>query len=271
MIVPWKHCSAARVASVSVVVALAGAACRDTDPPPTHYRDLGTDGTLLLPVSPPPYAISKVQNARADWYPFTEPSEMEAEARPGDDEDEAWKTEVEAEIRELIEQYNETASDRNVEDLLEYHVSEQSEALKPLLETSFSIAAKVTELGDGLREKLPDAADRIAGALAGFGDPSGDVFVVESLSVVSDTEVTAKLPGGGLSPTCRFVVVEDEWYIDMAGVDTERTKPALDAALAGFDGWLQKLTSGELTAEDVLVQIEAAAARSSDMGSAETD
>jgi len=251
-------------AIVFMCVTLSGVGCRDTDPPPTYYGDLGTDGTLLLPVPSPQYAISKVDDAQADWHPVAKPGErVEEEAEEEDvdeSEDETSTTETEAEIRELIEAYNELAAERSMDDLLEYYVPEQQETLRPLLETSFNIAEKVAELADALTAKLPDAEERIRAALAGAGGSPSGVLVVESLNVVSDTEVTGPLAAGGLAPTCRFVVSDEEWFIEMPQADAAKTKSELDAVLARFSGWVESLSSGGVSAEELLVQIEAASA-----------
>ena len=250
-------------AVVFLCVALSGVGCRDTDPPVTHYGDLGTDGTLLLPVRSPPYAISKVDDAQADWHPVTDPDEQveEEEEDADESEDETSTTETEAEIRELIEAYNEVAAERSMDDVLEYYLPEQQETLRPLLETSFNMAGKAAELAEALIQKLPDAEERIRAALAGVEGHASGVLVVESLSVVSDTEVMGPLAAGGLAPTCRFVVSDDEWFIEMPQADAGKTKPELDAALARFGGWLESLSSGGVSAEELLVQIEAASAK----------
>jgi hypothetical protein len=273
MILPGKRHSR-WVLVVSVCVAAAGVACRETEPPRTHYADLGTDETLLLPAPSPPYALSKVTDAKAEWHAVADRGAKE-EAPAADEDDEAEEglstAETEAEIRELIQQYNETAAEGDVEGLLEYYVPDQQDALKPLLETEVAIGKKATELSDALKAKLPDAEQQIESALGRIDGASGSVFVIESLTVVSDTEVTVQVPTSALNPTCRFVVSDDEWFIDLQSADAGTIKPGLDSVLGQLTGWLASVSSGDIPAEDVLAQIEAAQADDAEGAPAETD
>lgn len=243
------------------LVAAGNIGCRDSDPPRPHYRDVGTGGTVLLPVPPPKYVITDPNAGTADWHPFRDPSEEPPEPEAVDEDEEsggeASTEEIEAEIRELIADYNAIAADKDIEELLGYHLEEQQEALKPVLEAGFALLEKLPELASALEAKLPDRADRIAEVLAQLGDPGGDVLSVESLTVDDDTTVTAKLSGGVVGSSCRFVLIEDEWFVEMPdAVDYAVMKTVLEAARAGCDGWLAGLSSGEASAEEVLTQIE---------------
>ncbi len=237
------------------LVAAGNISCRDSDPPRPHYRDVGTEGTVLLPVPPPKYVITDPDAGTADWHPFRDPSEEPVEGEESGGE--ASTEEVEVEIRELITDYNAIAADKDIEELLGYHLEEQQEALEPVLEAGFALLEKLHELASALEAKLPDRADRIAELLARLGDPGGDVLSVESLTVDDDTTVTAKLSGRVVGSSCRFVLIEDEWFIEMPDtVDYAMMKTVLEAARAGCDGWLAGLSSGEASAEEVLAQIE---------------
>jgi hypothetical protein len=243
---------------VFALIATSVIGCKDSEPVRPHYRDLGTEGTLLLPTGRPKYVIADLTAGTADWHPFREPTDEAEEAGDQDSDGEVAKDEVEAEIRELIADYNGIAADKDIEELLNYHIEEQQEGLKPVIEVGFTLAEKLPQLAAALEEKLPDDADRITAALARHGDPTGSLLFVESLTVVDDAEVTAELSGVALGSTCRFVVIEDEWFIEMPdAVDYAQIKQALDTVLASCDTWLTALSSAEGSAEEVLAQVEA--------------
>ena len=163
--------------------------CRDSDPPRTHYRDLGPEGTLLRPAGSPKYAITDPRTPTADWYPFRDPTEEAEEPADEDSGGEAWKAEIEAELRELIADYNALAADKDIEELLAYHSEEQQEELKPIIEAGFTLAERLPQLAAAFEEKLPDHTERITSALARLGDPAGKTLSVESITVVDDTHV----------------------------------------------------------------------------------
>ena len=242
------------------LIAISVIGCRDSDPPRTHYRDLGPEGTLLLPAGSPKYAITDPRTPTADWYPFRDPAEEAEEPADADATGEGWKAEIEAELRELVADYNALAADKDIEELLAYHSEEQQEELKPIIEAGFTLAERLPQLAAAFEEKLPDHAERIASALAHLGDPGGKMLSVKSITVVDDNEATAKLSGGTLGSTCRFVVSDDEWFIEVPGaVDYAEMKSAADTTVTSCDGWLTALSSGEASAEEVLAQLEAMA------------
>jgi hypothetical protein len=219
----------------------------------------------LLPAGSPKYAIADAKVGTADWHPFRDPAERAAApAEESDDQDVAGDEpagesgdELEAEIRDLIADYNDVAVEKDVDEMLTYHREDQQDGIRPIIEAGFTLRDKLPNLLAALKDKLPDSGDRIAAAVALLGDPTGNVLAVESLSVVNDSELTAKLSGGVLGSTCRFVLIDDEWFIAIPDtVDLSALKPTLDTALAGFDEWVETLSGDEGSAEDVLVQIE---------------
>ncbi len=60
----WKF------SAIGLIVAAFGG-CRDSNPPPAFYRNLGSDDVLLLPVASVTHDVSLVKGS-ADWVPFRE-------------------------------------------------------------------------------------------------------------------------------------------------------------------------------------------------------
>lgn len=247
------------------------AACRDTDPPPSHYRDLGDGGgTILLPTASV-RLDANLKDGQATWRSFREPGSQEpgqvetASSDRGDDSEDSGEggmgdegDTVAAEIRELLVEFNEIAVDGTTADLLEFFVEDQQDAVTEWLEAEAVIVTKLGALRAALAEKLPDEADRIAAAFAPMEAITGRDLVVETLKVVSETEVVGQLPPGSPLPTCRFIIVDDEWYMEFPGLtDFASVKPILDASLLGFDTLVKALAGGMLPADQVLAQFEA--------------
>ncbi len=229
--------------------------CRDVAPPPTYNRDLG-DGTVLLPPVRSARQDAELRDGTAEWHKFSKFEAVEeetAEAEVGEEE----AGEVEAEIRELIAEYNEFVAERDLDEFLEYHVEEQHETVKALFEADAAMMGKFAGLRSLLDEKLPEKRDRVATVFDRLEAKSKEGLVVESLTVVSDVEVTGKLAPGGPAPTCRFLVVDDEWYLEIPELpDPVQLKPALDMVMATLDTLAQGLESGQLLPEQVLGQVE---------------
>ena len=253
----------------SIVLALPG--CRDTEPTPSHYRDLGDGGRILLPGGSPWYEVRTERRSSAEWVPFREPDfEAVAEgtetprgpATSGTGAPAARGAErIEAEIRDLIDEYNEIAAEGDFEELLEYHVEAQQDAIKAMFDAAVAMMEKLEALRAAFKEKLPDEAQRIDAVVDLLTRSAGSIdLVIDSLTVVSNTEVMGKPPAGSPQPTCRFKLVDDEWYVETPDLpDFSQLKPQIDMLLATFDGWIQGVESGQLPAAALLQQVEAQA------------
>ena len=239
-----------------VALALAVVAgCRDVDPPRPYNQDLG-DGTVLLPPVRSARQNAELRDGTAEWHEFSKFEAEEEETAEGEvGEEEAG--EVEAEIRELIAEYNELVAGHDLDEFLEYHVEEQHETVKALFEADAAMMSKSADLRSLLDENLPEEQDRIATVFDRLEAKSKEGLIVESLAVVSDVEVTGKLAPGGPAPTCRFLVVDDEWYIEIPGLP-DPTQPGSIPAMTttALDTLLQGLQSGQLPPEQVLGQVE---------------
>jgi len=228
--------------------------CRDREPPRPFAHDLGKDGIVLLPLPSPRYTISSVGGAdRADWIPLRDPireDDGETEAAPDDDTavvDETAAGEVEAEVRELITDYNSLAAEGDIEELLAYYVEPKRTALQPLLESALDLARKVQEIRGSLADKFPTAVETALSKVAGS---SGAELIVESVVPADGSSADISLGPGNLFRKCRAVVLADEWFLDLPDdADFERLRTDIDAALAHADGLLAMLSAGELSAE----------------------
>jgi len=187
-------------------VVLMTAACRDTEPPAPHARDLGTEGQTLLPTGSE-WRDTAVAKGNAEWHPFRVPGAGDEPASGAGVEAETNTAEIEAEIRDVVEEYNGFVADGTIEDLLEFYVPDQHEALQPWLEAASTMEEKFAALRSGLSEKMPDAGERIASAFTKLEGSSMHELTVDKLTVVSDTNVTATVGGGAM--TYRFVDPSD--------------------------------------------------------------
>ena len=246
---------------VLVLVAIGGMGCRDTEPLPTHYRDLGTDGSPLPPTGSV-WHDPAIAAGQANWHSFREPAVGEdAESpAPTGDADAQGNEEIEAEIRDLVDDYNEVAADGTTDELLEYYVEEQHDTLRPWLDAAASLAQKLTALREAFDQKMPEAGERIANAFTALGASTPRELAIETITVVSDTEATGTVPAEAGFLTYRFVVVDEEWYIEVLQIEVlAALRPAIEIALATYDGWLENLQSGQAPPDSILAQLEAAA------------
>ncbi len=254
-----------------VCMTIGAAACRDTQPPPAHNRDLGSDGVLLLPTASV-WHEAGIARGKADWHPFREPSAQGAAGlvggtglKPLPHSAQASSSgspagndrRVEAQIRGMIDEYNAFVAEATVEDLLEYYVEEQHDTLKPLFEAAKTFAESYAVIRKELEARIPDAKGRIDAALAVLEADVALRLPVESITVTSDTEATSKLASGSIARTCRFRLIDEDWYVEIPALGNfAQLRPALDAGLSMYRGWLEGLRSGQMSPEAVLQQIE---------------
>lgn len=240
-------------------------ACRDTQPPPAHNRDLGADGVVLLPTASA-WHDPGIATGRADWHPFREPS---ADEEAGSDSLGSARTDaggaaagsnqqVETQVRAMIDDYNDFVAEATVDDLLDYYIEEQHGALKQLFGSAKTITESFAAIRKELEAKLPDALDRIDAALTVLEADADPKLAVDSLTVVSATEVTGGMAGGPTGTAYRFRLIDEDWYIELVGLgDFAELKPAIDAGLAKYSGLLVDLQTGQMSPQTALEQVEA--------------
>lgn len=241
--------------------------CRDTQPPPNHNRDLGTDGVVLLPTASV-WHDPGIAGGRADWHPFRDPSaNQDADSDPaGAAQGSAGGSaaggnqQVETQVRAMIDDYNDFVDEATVDDLLDYYVEAQHNTLKLLFETGKTLTESFTAIRKELEAKLPDASDRIDAALAVLAAKTSSKLAVDALNAVSATEVTGRMASGPPEPAYRFRLIDEDWYIELVGLgDFAELKPAIDAGLAKYSGLLVDLQTGQISAQEALQQVEAEA------------
>lgn len=255
-------------AALSVVMAVAWAGCRDREPLPSHYTDLGDGQRILVLMRASWHSVPYRKSDTAQWVAFRDPNEepapevadsATAETRDVGDGDD--QSEVEAEIRELIEEYNEIArqvdpDDPDLEELLEYHVESQREALTLAFGARTKIVARVAAVRNALIEKLPDEKERIEASLSLPGLDASAELAFSSIEVMNVETVQVQLSGGP-GQTLLVRLIDDEWFFDVPQLENLPISEAmLESALTALDGLVDGLKSGAVPAEGVLQQFE---------------
>lgn len=249
------------VGASMVVPVMLGAACREADPPVAYNSDLGTDGTILLPTSYQ-WHNPALATGRADWHEFRGPDEVGVDS---DEHDAAARgqldsAEAEVAIRELLTEFGELAADdATVDELLDYFVGDQHESLKPILAGALDLSSALRTVRKDVTAKLPDASESIAGVFDALEAavplaPSADSFLPMNAGVMS-----ANMTGASLAASYDFVIVDGDWYIKLTGDAWTATQSEIDARLTVYRSWVDGLSAGDLTADDVLQQATEAA------------
>ncbi len=227
------------------------------------FEDLGDGQRSLLPTDAP-WKSAAVRSGQAEWVPFRAPgsagvesADESAHAAAGEDQPDTAR--IEEEIRALVADYNAVAEERNFDELIKYHLPSQQDALRPLMTAGVSMLEKLSRLRTLLDEKLPGQGDRVQAVFDALG-VSSPALKVESLTVVSRAEVTARLPGTQFGGACRFVIEDEDWFIDIPGLESVvQALPRVEVELQQFDVLLERLDSGAAGAEQVLAALEVAA------------
>lgn len=252
------------VAGLSVISL---AACRDVEAPPVYYQDLGTEGEILVPTASV-WTNAAIAQGQADWHAIPEPRVEAATEAPAEAEREAGPGEEpasEAEIRQMVADFNQVAEEGSVEDFLDYFVEEQHGALRPLFESAIQLRAGLSDLRKGLSERLPDARERIQKALVMLKSGVALRMTVDSLSVASESEVNGRLTG--LAPASagemnvRFSLQDDVWYMELPQIEAfvSATTTSVTAARESLTTWLDELRAGETPPEVILTRVESVA------------
>jgi len=240
--------------------------CRDPEPGPVLPLITDSEGDLLPPTGAMWYGTPYRKNDTADWVPFRKLSEMtEAGEDEPDEKEESVEGEgggIEAEVREFLKEYEEVAAEIDLaspdfDELLDYHVDSQREALRSILTFGAKMAQKFDRLRAAIEVKLPDQKERIETVFNGLGGNYKASLAVGDLKVISDEEVKISAPGNTSIPICSVRLVDDEWMIEMAQLpDAAMLATGAGQVDAMFDGWISGVESGKLPAETLLQQIE---------------
>ena len=256
---------------IPIILILAITGCRETEPPPAHFQDLGTDGSPLLPTTPV-WKTAAIAHGQAEWYPFRAPStepevEHDSASLNGDGSPIGGNPEIEAQIRDVITEFNEVAGTGTPDDILEYYVEEQVETLKAIVETILATRAVLQDLKREFDNKLPAAAVRSENATKAILAELSLELKGETLSVKNDSEVGVVVEGGAISKTYRFIIVDEEWYLEAQGLDgPTELGAALDLGLQYYREMLESARSGADQAEERLKELESAVAAAQSTG-----
>lgn len=247
-----------------IFLIIAAAGCRDTEPPPTRFEDLGAEGKPLVPTAPV-WTNPAIASGQADWYPFRDPTAEPVESvddagTSAERDQEAASGQVETEIRELVEEYNEVVRDGAVDEILEYFVAEQAAALKPVAEAVLASFDIIGKLGTELKTKLPGETERIDSATSYLLSTMTLEIKIDSVTVQSDTEATVTVGSGAMNESYRFIIIDDDWFMEVPGAETlGQLAPVLTLGVNTYREVLDGLQAGQIPPESALEQLETAA------------
>lgn len=251
-----------RIIPIILIVAVTG--CRDTEPPPTHFEDMGTGGKPLLPT----VSVWKepgIAGGQADWRPFRDPTDEPDEevdtGEPAGRQSDSGASPVEVEIRELVDEFNQVVRDGAAEEILEYFVEEQTASLKPIVDAALSVTDLIGKIRAELSTKLPDESERIEDSSESLLGAMTLELHIQSVTVESDTAARVTVSQSATGDTFRFMIVDEDWFMQVPGEDTlTQLAPTLTLAVKTYTETLDALQTGRIAAEDVLNQLETAAA-----------
>ena len=233
----------------------------------TGCKEPDAEAVLLAGAGPNPdglvsskssFQVDAIKNGQADWVPFRE---LSAQGKHDSEAPEApavsGTTEVEAEIRTIISDYNDIAADGDVDTLLDYYVEDQVDVARAKIENGFLLLKKIDELGQVLREAIPDDSAKIDGVLADARNLAQVKLEPNTLEIIGETEVVAHANEGDEPSDYRFVLTDGDWYISLDNPRTvDAAKAVYQESLSALDAALAGLQSGAVSADQVLDALE---------------
>lgn len=242
------------ISALLLAPALVG--CREDQGGTSYEGDLGRDGTVLLPTGSA-WVSADLAKGQAEWPPFRKPDDAPPEEPAAKGDTAASAGELEKEIREFIDGYNGVAATAPAEELLDYFVEDQREALKPVLTSAAALAAADAALLTELEAKLADAPERVQAAAKGLHASAPYLVSAQRLADVTENGASAELAPGSLFATCSFVRIDQDWYLKAPdGEALGQSQRALDAAQTARKGWLAALQAETPDIDSVLKEIE---------------
>ena len=242
-------------ATVALVVPAILVGCRETEPETPHNLDLG-DGRMVLMPPASEWSSPAIAKGQSDWHPFRDPLAERSPSAAGSDDADGGDAngELETEIREFVEEFNEVAMDGTVEDLLDYFVEAQHEKLKPILALTIKYRDVHAGLRAALESRLPGDHEQIVQVLGTMAvGLIGAIDAVE-IKIVSDTEVTVT----SAFAEYRFTLIDEDWYLEIKQIDqyTTAQRQRLEQAMARASEWLSALESDQWNPMAIMGQIE---------------
>ncbi len=243
--------------ALPVLIGVFPVGCRESEPPPRYYQDLGTEERPLLPTSTT-WNDPRLLPGQSEWHPFREPT-LDSEsapsaAAPASPEGAPAGAELEAEIRGVIEEHNERLAAGEFAELGEFYHADQAEAVINLAETFAMLSGKLRELAESLpeeRERLERLAVRQSPKTilqinsAGI-ESRGSKAALVKLDVSSNMQLPPNVDPSQISFDLDFSLGEDGyWYIKSPLVQMlSGSLPMMETAASQMDGLIAGAKAG---------------------------
>jgi hypothetical protein len=245
-------------------------ACLESEPPRPYNSDMGDEGRPLPPTAAS-WTDPAVRNGTAEWMPF-QPADPAAGPRP-EPPSASRETEetpagepspTEAAVRAFIKDFNAVVAEKNFKELPAYFVRDQRGKVRDLLATGDQFLEKFDGLLNAIEEKSPGAAEPLRRFQTLAAATQSRELNVEALTVVSPTEVTARIvPPPGLTVpeevlAARFLLRNDQWEVELKQIELAAASwPAIQAMIERFDSLIEAVQSGAVPVETVVQQLSA--------------
>jgi len=246
-------------------------ACRDKEPTPSLYVDLGEGDRPLPPPAKTPWLDASLKSGRAEWQAFREPSgEMPVNdgsadagagvAAPTTGEGGAVSPEVasrvESEIRAMLADYNAAAAEGKTDELLDFYVADQVDKVKAIFAQQATFVSTMAEFKTLLSGKLAAETDRINRVFDALNKQAQERLMIEAISVLGENEATGVMTGLPEGTMARFVVEEDAWYIELPQSYLEAAQSQMPPLIQSFEQSKTALAGGQAPAEQILAAFE---------------
>lgn len=246
--------------------------CREQEPLPSYHYDIGDDQTILLPTASA-WVNPKVTEGRADWVELREPdfgevrSEDTKVAAQQDDKAAdsavAGGGEIEAELRDLLAEYNDLVDDEQYEEVIEFYIPDQGDTVEKMIKAIPAMTTKFKEL----QSVLPESHDQLDAVLATFTLKQALRLDVETINVINEKVATGSLkdaPDTASLPAAlkqiRFTYDGEYWFIDVPALNLAKVMlPILEQSKSAVDQLIAGIKSGDITGDAITTQVGAMA------------
>lgn len=253
---------APRLCALALLSVAVGCSRGEPDPADRTYSDsngrvpASVGGAKLNPA---------VAEGQAEWVAFREPPPPEP---AGADRPESEPLEAPAAgaagadgagLREIIEDYNSLTADGSVDDLLDYFVPEQSDALRPVVEKALARAGKLIQFCEAGKAAAGESAADLPKVCQAARRLYGAGLNVEGTPSRAEQGFTFQVTSRVFPRECRAVLREEDWYFEVVDVAAlAQSAPALDAFDGQLEQWRKDLESGSISSAEVLAAFRTA-------------
>lgn len=246
--------------------------CREQEPLPSHHYDIGDGQAILLPTTSA-WVDPNVTDGRADWVELREPDFDEVKAQDAkvtvNENDQTTGSavegadEIEAELRDLLSEYNDLVNDEKYEDVIEFYIPDQGDTVTQMIKAIPAMTSKFKEL----QAVLPESHDQLDGMLATFTLKEALKLDVETITILSeksatgivkDTPDTTNLPAA--LKQIHFTYDGEYWFIDVPIMNLAKMMlPMLEQSKASVDQLIAGIKSGDIAGDAITAQVSAMA------------